>query len=142
MPTGLEIDYRSPGRPEWKSQVGLMPSNESFETSAKACANRLHSEGYTLLDRVLTEGAADRLNEEFSRRYADLSLPKTKFEDSLKTGNRRYMLTVELSGPFGEFSVYANRSIMEILNLVFNRTFVLESFGVVLSLPGARAQPV
>jgi hypothetical protein len=117
-----------------------MPSNESFETSAKAYANRLLRDGYTLLDRVLPEDAAGRLNEEFNRRYANLSLPMAKFDGALETGNRRYMLTVELAGPFGEFSVYANRSVIEILHLVFNRTFVLESFGVVLSLPGARAQ--
>lgn len=117
-----------------------MPSEEFSSTSAKVCADRLRRDGYTLVDGVLSEDIVANLNEEFNRRYAHLKLPGARFDDSAQTGDRRYMLTVELSGAFGDFSVYANPFIMDILNIVFDKTFVLDSFGVVLSLPGAKTQ--
>jgi hypothetical protein len=117
-----------------------MPSETLPGTSANPSAEMLSREGYALLGPVLSAGVVADLEKEFERRYSYLKLPGAKIDDSLKTGDGRYMLTVELSGAFGDFQVYANPSILEILNIVFDRKFVLDSFGAVLSFPGAKAQ--
>jgi Phytanoyl-CoA dioxygenase (PhyH) len=117
-----------------------MPSEELPGISANTAAERLATDGFALLDRILSEDIVAKLKEEFDRRYLHLTLPGAEFENSLKTGDGRYMLTVELSGAFGDSRVYANPFLLEILNLVFGQEFVLENFGIVLSLPGAKAQ--
>ncbi len=120
----------------------VTPSEDLSNTSAKSCAEGLRKDGYSLVGRVLSENTVGLLMKEFDRRYSHLLLPGAEFRGIHKTGNRRYMLTVELSGPFGELCVYANQAIMDILSIAFDREFVLESFGIVLSLPGAKTQHV
>lgn len=120
--------------------MAVMPSEALSDTPAQLCADCLFREGYAALGRVLTDEVVANLNKEFDRRYAHLILPGADFGKSLETGNRRHMLTVELSGAFGDSSVYANPFILDVLNLVFDGQYVLESFGAVLSLPGAKTQ--
>jgi hypothetical protein len=117
-----------------------MISEELSGTSAKASADGLCRDGYALLGCVLSPEIVESLRREFDRRYAHLTLPGADFGNSQETGDGRHLLTVELSGAFSDFRVYANPAVMEILNIVFGEKFVLESFGVVLSLSGAKCQ--
>ena len=122
--------------------MAVMPPEGPSGTSPEICADGIFRDGYALLGRVITDEGVAKLNEEFDRRYAHLILPGAKFENSLQTGNRRYMLTVELSGAFSDLAVFASQPILDVLNIVFGQNYVLESFGVVLSLPGAEAQHI
>jgi ectoine hydroxylase-related dioxygenase (phytanoyl-CoA dioxygenase family) len=117
-----------------------MPTQGSTILAAEARAEELRRDGYTLLGPVLSNEVIANLNEEFDRRYAHLTDHHADFENSLQTGNRRYMLTVELSGAFADPAVYANRLIIDVLNIVFEQTLILENCGVALSLPGAKTQ--
>ena len=117
-----------------------MPTQGSAILAAEARAEELRRDGYTLLGPVLSKDVVANLNEEFDRRYAHLTDLHADFENSLQTGDRRYMLTVELSGAFADPAVYANRLIIDVLNIVFEQTLILENCGVALSLPGAKTQ--
>ena len=114
----------------------------ALKATGNVTAEGLLRDGYAVFSRVLPEDLVHALNQEFERRYGHLAMAGADFRGSLRTGDRRYMLTVELSGAFSNASVYANPAVLEILQVVFQGSFILHSFGAVLSLPGARAQRV
>ena len=76
-----------------------------------------------MLGCVLSPEIVESLRKEFDRRYAHLTLPGADFGNSQETGDGRHLLTVELSGAFSDFRVYANPAVMEILNIVFGEKF-------------------
>jgi ectoine hydroxylase-related dioxygenase (phytanoyl-CoA dioxygenase family) len=107
---------------------------------ADTAAQKIARDGYVKLGRILPEDLVDSLRREFDERYRERYLQANGFEDSLETGNRRYMITVELSGTFADARLYADDFILSILSKLLHVDFVLNNFGVVLSLPGAQLQ--
>jgi ectoine hydroxylase-related dioxygenase (phytanoyl-CoA dioxygenase family) len=51
------------------------------------------------------------------------------------------MITVELAPPFDDPQLFANPWLVSILGAVLDPSFVIDSFGVVCSLPSAQGQP-
>ena len=49
------------------------------------------------------------------------------------------MITVDVSGPFNDTSVYANAFYFPIINRLLGGQCVIDSFGAVCALPGAPA---
>ncbi len=117
-----------------------MPSEQQLGTSPKIFADALCRDGYVLLGEILSPDLVADLTEEFDRRYTNSKKLKDECDRSLETGDGRYMLTVELSGAFRDVHIYANPLILDVLNIVFGGKFVLDSLGIVLSLPGAKTQ--
>jgi hypothetical protein len=109
--------------------------------TADLAAAQLRKEGYALLGRALPEDLVAALNEELRVRYQALFQPGADFSSTLKTGEGRYMMTIELCGGFGNPAVFANDAVLQVLGAALEKDFVLESFGMVLSLPGAGVQP-
>ena len=97
--------------------------------------------GYAILDHVLPEEKVRALSVEFNERYAKY-LEASEFDDTVRVGNRRFMIPVDLSGGFGDPLVYANSVVVALIREALDQNAVLESFGAVISFAGARAQHI
>ncbi len=97
--------------------------------------------GYVVLDHVVDAGTAARLNQEFRARYHNY-LQDSELPDTMKVGNKRYLMTLDLSGGFADPAIYANPVIVAIARMALDSNAILESFGAVVSLAGAQQQHI
>lgn len=109
------------------------------EGPTRAAVDALSQEGFCVLDGVLPTDLVAELRQEFFERYGR-EMVKRSAADVLTVGDRRFMFTVELSGPFGSPTVYANPYLLSVIRRTLGADCVLDSFGVVASLPGAEQQ--
>ena len=79
------------------------------------------------------------MRDAFYAKYGEY-LNEQEKADALTVGNRRFMITVELEGPFANPLVYANPHLVPVLKAALGPNYVLDNFGVVVSLPGAEQQ--
>jgi ectoine hydroxylase-related dioxygenase (phytanoyl-CoA dioxygenase family) len=111
---------------------------EQCEEVRLACEG-IVKQGYVILDHVVDANRASALNAEFRSRYADY-LQDSERDDTLEVGHRRYMMAVELAGGFADCEVYANRIIVAVARRLLGADAILESYGAVVSLSGAKQQ--
>ncbi len=101
----------------------------------------MRTDGFVQMHDVLPPEVARALNREYAERYLHLSSAELA-ERCLEVGERRYLVTVDISGSFNDPRVYANPSVFPIVDAVLGGDAVLDSFGVVCALPHAPAQHV
>lgn len=99
----------------------------------------LATHGYAILDHVLPEVQIRSLKAEFDDRHARYH-QDWELDGTAKVGNRRYLVPLDLSGEFGNPSVFANPIVMALVREALQPEAVLEAFGVIVSLPGSKAQ--
>jgi hypothetical protein len=97
--------------------------------------------GFVVLDNVLPAEKVEALSREFDATHQEY-LEDQERPDSARVGNRRYMVPVALAGGFGEPSVYANPAVVSVVREALGHDAVLESFGAIVSLPGAGRQHI
>lgn len=97
--------------------------------------------GYAILDNVLPTGLVATLKRAFEARYAAY-FSDDPSEEKLTVGDRRVLLALHMADGFGDPLVYANPSVVALARLAMGRDVILESYGAVLSLPGAARQHV
>jgi ectoine hydroxylase-related dioxygenase (phytanoyl-CoA dioxygenase family) len=101
----------------------------------------LTSDGFVILDNVISPEKIRALHAEFTRSYGRY-MNRIDFDDTLKVGNRRHMISVELTGGFRDPVVYGNPYVLALVRYTLEHDAILESFGAFISLPGSRAQHV
>ncbi len=97
--------------------------------------------GYVVLDHVIEADKAAALDGEFHARYHNY-LQNSELPDTLKVGNKRYMMTLDLAGGFADREIYANRCVVAVARMALGEEAILESFGAVVSLAGAKQQHI
>jgi hypothetical protein len=120
---------------------GASGANIAKSEELRLAYESLVKDGCVVLDHVLPEERVQALRAEFDRRYAKY-LEASEFEDTLKVGNRRFMIPIELSGGFGDPLVYAHPFVATLARAMLDQSAVLESFGAVISFSGSRAQHI
>jgi Phytanoyl-CoA dioxygenase (PhyH)/SEC-C motif len=95
--------------------------------------------GCLLLENAVDPGLIDRLRAEFLERYASY-LEDRPHSDALEVGNKRFMVTVGLSGVFNDPNVYAPPLVYPLIAAMLDAKFILCSFGGVVALPGSADQ--
>ena len=109
-------------------------------SSARIHADMLTKAGYAVMDRVLPDSTIAALNETLAREYGQHFTSEVGREGALRVGDRRHLITLTLSGVFGDAALYANPAVMEVMAIIFDGDYVLDNFGVILSLPGSELQ--
>ena len=105
-------------------------------------AKKLFLENGTLLIKnVFSSNYIQKLNDEYTDTYSKY-LQDKKFDDALKVGDKRTMITVSLDGVFNDPEFYANPLIYPLLQYLLSPNMIVGSFGSVTSLPGAREQHI
>lgn len=113
---------------------------DSSEQLRLACLS-IAKNGFVILDNVIDTEKVFALHNEFKVSYKDY-LQDLDLPDTLKVGNKRYMMPVALSGGFGNSEIYANPFVIPIVQRVLGLSAILESFGAVISLGAARQQKI
>ncbi len=117
------------------------PDRQSYLDSIKSAHNALVKDGFAIVDNVLSLELVRSLKAEFTDKYQEC-VKEIDRQDVLKVGNKRYLITIELSGAFQNQLIYANPSIMPLIKMALGEDIKLESFGIVLALPGAKSQHI
>ncbi len=95
--------------------------------------------GYLVIENLFSEQLVSDLHSDFEREYSKYSADKS-YDDALKVGDKRIMLTVKMQGSFNNPMYYANPLIMPLLSRLLGEDLILLSHGAVRSLPGAKKQ--
>ncbi len=118
-----------------------MADTASPSDSVRAAYESIVKNGYVVLDHVIEPDKARALNGEFRERYAAY-LQDGEQADTMKVGNKRYLMAVDLSGGFADCEIYANRFVLAVARMALDEDAILESFGAVVSLAGAQQQHI
>lgn len=101
----------------------------------------LVKDGYAILDHVAPVVKLRALHNEFNSRYSGY-LRDVEQPDSLKVGGRRFRIPIELMGGFADPDIYGNPTVVAVMRALMGDDAILEAFGAVVSLAGAKAQHV
>jgi hypothetical protein len=120
----------------------------SPETERAACA-AFRTHGCAILRGVFPLPLIEAMYHDYRARYGALDTPEA-FKQAMKTapstfatrGDARFQVTPRLNGALGAPEVFANSLLRRILVSLLREDMQLNSFTLVVSLPGASLQPV
>lgn len=118
----------------------IASGSPDFEGWIEAAADSFVRQGYLILDNVLPRQFVESLGSSFLEAYQGL-LKDEESDEVLRVGPQRYMASLAFSGPFADPLIFANPHILPVIRQLLETTAVLEAYGVIVSLPGAAAQP-
>ena len=116
------------------SQDGPLP-----DLVREQICHRFAEVGVMHFEQILTPDHVSALHLAYEAKYAAYHRDMLH-DDALHVGDRRNMITVTLAGPFNDPLVYANPSVMPVLEALLDYQVRLGSFVSVTSLPGAKDQ--
>jgi len=99
----------------------------------------LSRHGYVILDHVVSGDVIDSLRTELNDRYSRY-MRDEQADDTVRIGDRRYMLPLSFSGGFGDPVIFANPYVIAVIRQALEEDAIIEAFGAIVSLSGAEAQ--
>jgi hypothetical protein len=118
---------------------GLSGDGLSGSEQVRQAYDCLVRNGYAILDRLLPEATMKALQGAFAD-VAGRLLNEPLQGEALEVGDRRNLFALPFTGAFADPLVWANPVIVALARLALADEAVLESYGVVVSLPGAERQ--
>lgn len=127
----------------------MIPSIEFTETEIEsgeitlehlqAAVSDYKDAGCLLLKNVYKPDYIKTLNTSFVKKYGQY-LKDKNHKDALQVGDKRYMVSIKVETPFNNKKLYANPLVMPIIERVLGDSCIINSYGSVVSLPGAEDQ--
>ena len=113
------------------------PNSETDMSAVEAAVGALRTDGVAVLAGLIDPGLIARCLAEIEQDYPDLEA-----ESSQQFSNARLRFTMRLpiKGALAEREIFANPVIVEIARRMLDRDCVLDSMGLLVSLPGATRQ--
>lgn len=128
-----------------KSKVNLSKQDSAAESDRVALTDRatdlFREHGTLFLEGAFPKDLIQRIAEAFAAKYESISKKELRKRDAV-VGHRRYMVTVDIKKPFNNPTLYANPTVMPILEQLLSAHLRIASFGAVAAWPGAEAQPI
>ena len=93
-------------------------------------------EGYTVIDNIIEKDYLEFVFEEINNKY----IINNAFKKGLLVGDKRFMLNIELDLNIIDERIFASKELISIVHNLLGKRVIIESFGVVFSLPGAKKQ--
>ncbi len=112
------------------------------ECSIEDFVKSFRKNGYSVAHNILPPDTVAALRREFEATYPHY-WHKDFFStnsEHLKVGSKRYMCHVDLTGGFGSSDVIANPHMLPKIRTLLGADAIIESYGVIVSLPGSKAQ--
>ena len=109
------------------------------DNTLKQAISIYNDDGCLLLKNVFSEGYIGNLNASYNKKYSSYFKNKDH-ENALEVGDQRYMVTIKMETPFNSHKLYANSLVFPIIKALLGEECILNSFGSVISLPGAPDQ--
>ena len=113
--------------------------NKLSEKKLQHAAELYNENGCLLIKNVFTPGFIDNLRTSYLKQYSKYFTDK-EYSDALTVGDKRFMITVSLTTPFNTPKLYANPFYIELIKGLLGESCILNGFGSVVSLPGAKEQ--
>lgn len=128
-------------RAELPDEIPTIRISEDEQTHAELNARRkrlavrlFRKYGTLLVENAFPVALVQEMNEAYVSRYQRYFTNEKK-TDALKVGSKRYMITVDIDGPFNSPQVYANPFIEPIIQEVLGPNMIMGGFNSVCSLP-------
>jgi hypothetical protein len=107
--------------------------------SLEQAINHFDESGYLQLDNAFEPDFIRELQQAYMAEYGQLS--ESDLEPvSLRVGDRRFMISVDIKAPFDNPKLYANPFLSQLLEMLLGPGFVINSFTAVAAYPGCKAQ--
>jgi hypothetical protein len=118
-----------------------LPAGASMQSSTalQEAARLFLEQGCVVLRNAFDAGVIQRLHDEFSASYHRY-FHDQQFDDALRVGDKRTMVTVRVEGGFNSPDIYANPRTFGLLKYLLGDALILGSVGAVCALPGAQWQ--
>lgn len=113
--------------------------NKLTEEKLYHAADLYNENGCLLIKNVFKPDFIKTLKSSYIKQYGHYFTDKDH-KDALTVGNKRFMITVNLSTPFNTPKLYANPFFFELIKGLLGDSCILNGFGSVTSLPGAEEQ--
>jgi ectoine hydroxylase-related dioxygenase (phytanoyl-CoA dioxygenase family) len=128
-------------RPCPKIDLSEQQDDAKFDCSSvlKEGAELYLKNGCLLIKNAFEPEFIQTVHDAFTTGYSRY-LQDGTFTDALSVGDKRTMISVEITGPFSSPNLYANSKLMPLLQYLLSDQMILGSMGVVVSLPGAKRQ--
>jgi Phytanoyl-CoA dioxygenase (PhyH) len=110
--------------------------SETLERASRG----FRGDGALIIEDIIDPAIITEARRKFAESYSRY-LDGFEYDDALKVGNRRLMITIDMEPPFDNPVLFANPYLLPVLRATFNDDFVIGAYGVVCSLPSAMAQP-
>lgn len=98
-------------------------------------------DGFVVVKNVFSPDYIRELQAHFLRTY-ERYLEDKQFNDALRVGDKRTMITIELEGPFNRPALYANDRVLNLVKGLLGPRIIFSALGGVASLPGADVQKI
>lgn len=120
---------------EWRQKLLQV---ETFDT----LCSQFQEYGCIRIDNVFSTEFIHTLHALFRRRYKRFFAPPKAGEhpDALRVGDHRWMVTVKVEALFASSLLYAHPLLYPWIEYTLGQECKIDSFGAVVSLPGAREQ--
>ncbi len=114
--------------------------DEPVPEMASHILQTMKTQGCLVLEDIFVPSLIQDCCHAFSRQYHRYLVDPAYHDDALLVGKKRWMVSVTIKPPFDDPQLYANPHILAITRSLLGAEFILNSFGVVVSLPGAVGQ--
>jgi hypothetical protein len=110
----------------------------------QAATMALLRDGVVVLENIISTTKIDdvyrQLCEFYFSYFDEIFLDRS--DDSLKVGNKRYFFNPKLTGAFADRDIFANQYVLDVSRHALGHDAILESFGIIISLPGSEVQHI
>jgi ectoine hydroxylase-related dioxygenase (phytanoyl-CoA dioxygenase family) len=121
------------------SQAELMAGALGSETIERA-SRCFRGDGALIIEDIIDAAIITEARHKFAETYSHYLDGSPEYDDALTVGNRRLMITLNMEPPFDNPALFANPYLLAILRDTLDDNFIIGAYGVVCSLPSARAQ--
>lgn len=119
-----------------------LPPQELLNAELITAAQRFFQDsGVLVMHNLFPKALIAEIYDAFVARY-HAYFADQDYDEALKVGNKRHMLTVDFQPPFNHPTIYGNPLLLALMQGILGPDFVLGSFGAVIALPGAEAQHI
>jgi Phytanoyl-CoA dioxygenase (PhyH) len=125
--------------PVFEPTAAERSAGELSDDSIRKALAVMRRVGFVQYDQVMSPSLIQALEREHEERRAKMS-PASFDRAQAKVGDERFMMSVEVSGPFADPQVYANRYLLPLVSTLLGGEPTLIAFGVVSALAGSKAQ--
>jgi hypothetical protein len=114
---------------------------EQFVASQQNAVNFFRLNGYLHIEDAIPEDLIDAVRDSLINGIS-MNEDKTQIAGGFEVGPRRFMVPVKIAGKFNDSSLFANPALLSLMPALLGQDFVIDSFGAVVSLPGADKQHI
>jgi len=111
------------------------------ENIVQQATRAFQAKGAVFLEKRIDSTLITAAHEHFMTHQAGLRREELE-NQCLKVGHERFMFTLQLSGPFLDPAIYAAPGIVQMIEGLLGKNFIIQSMTVVCAFPGSELQHV